>query len=163
MDPEQAFDQHHESVFRFAYRLTRSAEAAEDITQECFLALVRAPDRFDESRGTLRTYLFSIARNLAFKDHRDGHLEEPLEEDPPAPEDDELLRGELASAVQAAVAALPPLQQEALILFEYEGLSLEEIARVAGAEAGTIKSRLYRARERLKRVLAPFARVGVVL
>jgi len=163
VDPEKAFDQHHESVFRFAYRLTRSAEAAEDITQDCFLALVRAPDRFDESRGTLRTYLFSIARNLAFKDYRDAHFEEPLEEEPPAPEEDELLRGELAGAVQIAVAALPPLQQEALILFEYEGLSLEEIARVAGTETGTIKSRLYRARERLKLVLAPFAGVGVVL
>jgi RNA polymerase sigma-70 factor (ECF subfamily) len=163
VDPEKAFDQHHESVFRFAYRLTRSAEAAEDITQDCFLALVRAPDRFDESRGTLRTYLFSIARNLAFKVYRDGRLEEALEEEPAAPGEDEVLRGELAGAVQIAVAALPPLQQEALILFEYEGLSLEEIARVAGTESGTIKSRLYRARERLKRVLAPFAGVGVVL
>jgi RNA polymerase sigma-70 factor (ECF subfamily) len=53
------------------------------------------------------------------------------------------------------VAALPPLQREALILFEYEGLSLEEIAEAAGVEIGTVKARLHRAREALRRRLAP--------
>jgi RNA polymerase sigma-70 factor (ECF subfamily) len=58
--------------------------------------------------------------------------------------------------VAAAVAALPPLQREAVLLFSWEGFSLEEIAEMTNAEAGTIKSRLARARETLRRTLAPY-------
>jgi len=67
---------------------------------------------------------------------------------------------EIATAVSTAVADLPLLQQEALILFEYEGATLEEIAQVVGADVGTVKSRLHRARERLRRTLAPHRKVG---
>jgi RNA polymerase sigma-70 factor (ECF subfamily) len=51
---------------------------------------------------------------------------------------------------------LPPLQREALVLFEFEELSLAEIAEVVGADTGTVKARLHRARQRLKRILAPY-------
>jgi hypothetical protein len=64
---EAAFDEYHQAVFDFAYRLTRCADLAEDITQECFLALMRAPERFNAERGTLKTFLFAIARNLTLK------------------------------------------------------------------------------------------------
>jgi RNA polymerase sigma-70 factor (ECF subfamily) len=148
--PEQAFDRYHQAVYRFAWRLTRRADLAEDITQECFLAFLRAPGRFDPARGSAKTYLFAIARNLALKHHRDARPEEPLE-DMVA----ESFSPDLAAAVEQAVASLPVLQQEAIVLFEYEGFTLEEIAEVAEADPGTIKSRLHRARERLKRALAP--------
>jgi RNA polymerase sigma-70 factor (ECF subfamily) len=49
------------------------------------------------------------------------------------------------------------LQREAVVLFEYEGFTLDEIAKLVGADVGTVKSRLHRARERLRRVLAPVA------
>ncbi len=52
MKIEDAFDKYHQAVFDFAYRLTRHAVLAEDITQECFLALVRAPERFNPIAGT---------------------------------------------------------------------------------------------------------------
>jgi RNA polymerase sigma-70 factor (ECF subfamily) len=155
--PEAAFDQYHRAVYSFAYRLTRRADAAEDITQECFLALVRAPQRFDEARGTMRTYLFSIARNLALKQYRDQRPESQAEEEPAA---DPRKTMELSSAVARAVAALPLLQQEALILFEYEGVTLEEIAGIVGADVGTVKSRLHRARNGLRRMLAPYRKAG---
>jgi RNA polymerase sigma-70 factor (ECF subfamily) len=67
-----------------------------------------------------------------------------------------LLDEELAAQVREAVFRLPPLQREVLILFEYEGLSLSEVAEIAGTDVGAIKSRLYRARERLKRCLQPY-------
>jgi RNA polymerase sigma-70 factor (ECF subfamily) len=57
--------------------------------------------------------------------------------------------------VGRAVRALVPLQREVVILAEYEGLTLAEIAKVVGADVGTVKSRLHRARENLRRVLAP--------
>ena len=140
--------------------MTRREELAEDITQECFLALIRAPHRFDETRGNLKTFLFSIARNLALKHYRDHRAEESLD-DSDAPES--IHPGaamEIATAVSTAVADLPLLQQEALILFEYEGATLEEVAQIVGADVGTVKSRLHRARERLRRTLAPHRKVG---
>jgi RNA polymerase sigma-70 factor (ECF subfamily) len=149
--PEQAFDTYHQPVYRFAYRLTRDAGLAEDITQECFLQYLRAPGRLDPKLGTVKTYLFAIARNLVLKYYRDTRESEPLEELV-----EERFSPDLAAAVEQAVGALPPLQQEAVVLFEYEGFTLEEIAQVSGCGAGTVKSRLYRARERLKRVLAPY-------
>ncbi len=56
----------------------------------------------------------------------------------------------LSLKVQQAVSSLPPLQKEALVLFEYEGLPLSEIAGLIGTDVGAVKSRLYRARERLR-------------
>jgi RNA polymerase sigma-70 factor (ECF subfamily) len=153
---EDAFDAYNQAVFRFAYRMTRSAETAEDITQECFLALIRTPERFDSARASLKTYLLAIARNLALKNYRDGRGEEFLGEEQAGIARDDPERIELAGAVERAVAELPALQQEALVLFEYEGLTLEEISQVAGADIGAIKSRLHRARERLREVLAPY-------
>src|SRR4051812_43919556 len=119
--PQTAFDQYHQAVYSFLYRMTRHPDVAEDLTQECFLALVRAPERFDAARGGMKTYLFAIARNLALKHYRDFRGEGPLEDtavfNPSAAFD-------AASSVAAAIAALPPLQQEAIILFEYEGVTL---------------------------------------
>ena len=62
---------------------------------------------------------------------------------------------EISALVGETVRALPPLQREVLILSEYEELTLDEIARTVGAEVGTVKSRLFRARENLRKALAP--------
>jgi RNA polymerase sigma-70 factor, ECF subfamily len=67
-----------------------------------------------------------------------------------------LLDDELSVQVQAAVSSLPPLQKEALVLFQYEGFSLSEIASMVGTDVGAIKSRLHRARERLRNSLQPY-------
>ena len=160
MTAEEAFDQYHQAVFRFVYRLTRQVDKAEDITQDCFLAFVRTPERFDPTRATVKTYLFSIARNLASKEYRDRHGETQIDEDYETRTTGEPLSPDVSRAVEQAVGSLPPLQQETLVLFEYEGFTLEEIARVVNADVGTVKSRLHRARERLKRTLAPYRKVG---
>jgi RNA polymerase sigma-70 factor (ECF subfamily) len=161
MTPEEAFDGLHRAVYRFAYRLTRRADVAEDITQECFLALVRLPERFDAARGSMQVYLIAIARNLALKHYRRQQPQEPLDDDAaPVAVIDPRETLDVASAVAAAVSALPPLQKEALVLFEYEGATLEEIAQIVAADVGTVKSRLHRARERLRRSLVGYRKVG---
>ncbi len=66
-----------------------------------------------------------------------------------------VLEEESAEAIRAAVAALPPLQREVVVLFEYEDMSLAETAAVCGIDVGTVKSRLHRARGRLRRTLTP--------
>jgi RNA polymerase sigma-70 factor (ECF subfamily) len=68
----------------------------------------------------------------------------------------QLLDGELSEVVRRAIDDLPPLQREALVLFEYEELPLAEIATIVGADVGTVKSRLHRARQRLRKQLAPY-------
>jgi RNA polymerase sigma-70 factor (ECF subfamily) len=143
-------------LFRFAWRLTGSVATAEDVLQECFLALIEGA-RFDVDRGSLRAYLFGIARNLALKRVRLSERESEELEDTEADLDplEDLLSAERSEVVARAVLALPPFQREAIVLFEYEELSLEEIAEVAGIEAGAVKARLHRARETLRRRLAP--------
>lgn len=153
MIAEQAFDDHNKAVYRFVYRLTGNPEAAEDITQECFLALLREPQRWDATRGSVKTFLFSIARNLAFKRYRDEHLELRMAPEQALAVSDQRMDQELPVMVAQMVGRLPDLQREALILFEYEGLPLSEIAAIVKADVGVVKSRLHRARESLKRVL----------
>jgi len=156
------FEAHHAAMFRLAYRLTNTVDAAEDITQECFLRLIRSPG-FDCERGGLRQYLFGIVRNLVrqrrYASGREVPWDDEAEDDPvaaitahPAPPGS----SETSHVVQAAIAMLPPLQREVVVLFELEELTLEETAAVVGAEVGAVKSRLYRARERLRRSLAPY-------
>lgn len=150
-----AFDEHKDAVYRFAWRMSGSAAVAEDITQDAFLVLLRHPHRFDGARGTLRTFLLGIARNLVLKHWRAQHRLEPLDEDAQVAEPLDLTRGEIGDMVGEAVRRLPPLQREAVILAEYEGLTLAEIAQAVDADVGTIKSRLHRARENLRRTLSP--------
>ncbi|PWT92861.1 MAG: hypothetical protein C5B55_05515 [Blastocatellia bacterium] len=161
----ELYERHRLPVFRFAYRLLGSVELAEDVTHDCFLSLLRKPGAFNPQRSSFRTYLFAAARNLAFKHFRDSGREATLDElteEPSAAERQQPLRRvlneELALKVREAVMSLPPLQREALILFEYEDLSLNEIAAVTDTDVGAIKARLYRARERLKRALRPYLR-----
>lgn len=83
-----------------------------------------------------------------------------LSEHPASPKREEPLRKlldhELVEKVREAVAELPPLQREALVLFEYEELPLSEIAAVVGSDVGTVKGRLHRARVRLRNSLIPY-------
>jgi RNA polymerase sigma-70 factor (ECF subfamily) len=58
---------------------------------------------------------------------------------------------------------LPPLQKEALVLFEYEGMALSEIASMIGTDVGAVKSRLHRARERLRNALRPYLNTNMEL
>jgi RNA polymerase sigma-70 factor (ECF subfamily) len=95
-----------------------------------------------------------VTRNLVFRHWREDQRLDPLDEDLEwtSPVDGD---GSLSMLVAAAVQSLAPLQREAVVLFEYEGFTLEEIAKLVGADVGTVKSRLHRARERLRRLLAP--------
>lgn len=152
---EAAFEEHKDAVYRFAWRMMNSASAAEDIAQDVFLSLLRLPGRFDPSRGRLRSFLLGITRNLVLKRWRDENLWEEFSDERFVAQPLGTSFNETAEVVGAAVRMLPPLQREVLILAEYEELSLEEIARAVESEIGTVKSRLHRARENLRRMLAP--------
>jgi len=158
------YERHRRPLFRFAYRMLGAVPVAEDVVQECFLVILTHPMKFDPSRASLRTFLCAVARNLSFKQLRRRGQETLTDEVPeppgaapsePASPLRQLLDGERSAVVQEAVGALPPLQREVIVLFEYEGHTLAEIAEIVAADTGTVKARLHRARERLRRQLAP--------
>lgn len=159
------YTRHRVAMYRFACRLLGSEAIAEDVTHDCFLSLFKHPERFDATRGVLlRTYLFAAVHNLAMKQFRragreetwiDETTDEPLTQDSQQPLS-QLIEAELSAAVRAAVENLPALQREVLILFEFEDLSLSEIAVVVDAEVNTVKSRLARGRAGLRRTLSPY-------
>ena len=159
----QLYERHRRRVFRFAYRLLASVEMTEDITHDCFLSLLRRPAGFDPAKGSLQTYLYAAARNLSLKYFRsagrEGALDDLVEEPATPPKEQplrKLLDHELSLKVKEAIVGLPPLQREALVLFEYEDLTLSEIAAVVGSDVGAVKARLHRARERLRNTLLPY-------
>jgi len=159
----ELYERYRQPIFRFAYRLLGSVEIAEDVTHDCFLGLIRKPENFRPERASLKTYLYAAARNLALKHFRNVGREADMDEVTEEPKEParrgplrRLLDEELAAQVREAVFSLPPLQREALVLFEYEGMSMNEIAEIAGTDVGAVKARLYRAREGLKRALRPY-------
>lgn len=154
-DLEIAFEQHKDAVYRFAWRMTNSSTLAEDVAQEVFLSLIRQPDRFNPARGPLRSFLLGVTRNLVLKRWRDEKQFEDLEESDFVAQPVDIERSEMSEIVAKAVRALPPLQREVLILAEYEELTLDQIAQAVNSDTGAVKSRLYRARENLRQMLAP--------
>ena len=161
------YERYRDPIFRFAYRMSGSIEAAEDVAHDCFLSLINDPVRYDAKRASFRTYIYAAARNLAAKRYNsfaretglDEVQSEPLVADREGPAA-RILDNELALEVQKAIASLPPLQREAIVLFEYEELTLAEIAAVVGADANSVKARLFRAREKLRIRLDGYFRIG---
>ena len=161
------YERYRDPIFRFAYRLLGSVEAAEDVVQDCFLGLIREPGRFDPTRASLRTYLYAAARNQAAKRYQAFGRETAIDELGVEPQSSDLqgpmarvLNDELAGEIERAIASLPAAQREALVLFEYEDFSLAEIAAVVGADSNTVKVRVFRAREKLRARLDRYFRIG---
>jgi RNA polymerase sigma-70 factor (ECF subfamily) len=159
---EEAFTllyrRHQAAMYRFALRMTGNAWAAEEIVQDVFMILMRAPKKYDSSRGTLGGYLYGIARNRVMKHlerlprevpldqkNEDGSGEGIVLQDAATPATWAETR-ERMSQVRAAVLELPAEFREAVVLCELEELSYEEAAHAAGCPIGTIRSRLHRGR-----------------
>jgi RNA polymerase sigma-70 factor (ECF subfamily) len=162
----ELIDRHKDAVVAYLGRLTNSRERAEDLGQEAFLRLYRSASGYVE-QGLLRAFLFRIATNLAHSEERRERrlrLLAPFLRTSPyaeaaAPQG--LLRDEVRREVTAAVAALPMSYRVPLVLHELEGWAYGDIARVLSLSEGTVKSRIHRGRERLRRGLAPYWHGGI--
>ncbi len=172
-------------VYNLALRYTNDSETAMDIAQDAF---VRAWQMLPKFRGesNFYTWLYRITMNLCIDRHRralvrgepqkvsledlvierqrfeDSEEEADLwwEEAETGEPEAEVLRQEMREKVWEAVQKLPPLLRQVILLREYEGLSLHEIAKITGSNVGTVKSRLYQARQHLKKLLAPYFNNG---
>jgi RNA polymerase sigma-70 factor (ECF subfamily) len=153
----EIYRRYRDPVFRFAWRMTGAEDAAADIAHDCWLAVLDGRARWRPGRGALLPFLLGVARNMARRRLRYEAREsgEEAAGDAPALEDPlrEVLAGEIGEAVARAMRELPPLQREAVALIEFEGMNLEETAAAAGVDVGTLKARLYRARQTLRRKL----------
>ena len=165
----ELYRRHKDHVYRFAYRMTGSPDLAREVTQSCFVALLEAPSRYDARRANLGTYLCAAARNQSLRHASRAWRERPLSSDSdrqlsrePSPEQG-LLAQERTRLVREAILALPPLHREVLILAEYEELGISTIAQIVGAEAGAVKVRLHRARQKLRAALEPRMRAGALV
>jgi RNA polymerase sigma-70 factor (ECF subfamily) len=159
------FRRYQSLVYRFARQMTGSKEAAEDVTQEVFIALAENAGRYNADLGSLGTYLYGIARNLVRRRYKRAKIEANAVSLDGGPSDslmttsdplDDLARAERIRAVRRAILLLPVRYREVLVLCELNDLPYEQAARIVGCPVGTIRSRLSRAKmmlvERCRRV-----------
>ncbi len=152
----------HASLYRYARALTRDPMTAEELVQETYSRALSARKwPYPATEECLRPWLFTIARNHWHNTaRRPAYMEELTEayaDQTTAQPDAVLLRRLLQSEVRDAVDSLPEAMREVIVLREMENLSYEEIAGVMGCPVGTVMSRLWRAREVLRRALAQYA------
>jgi RNA polymerase sigma-70 factor (ECF subfamily) len=131
----------------FLRQIVGSREAAEDVAQETYIQLWKRPSGFQPERGALRTYLFGVGRKRAAEWWR---RQSPAAE--PANEAMQPDRAESSSVMADAMQRLPEEQRTLLWLREVEGQSYAELAEILGIPIGTVRSRLFAAREALRQV-----------
>lgn len=152
------FERYQHVVYRFARAMTGSADAAEDVTQEVFVVLIRELHRYRPERAMLSTYLYGIARNVS-RDRlrRDRRLlsfltrsvlptASPQSEDPFA----NVAAAEIGTEVRRALARIPVKHREVVVLCDLHGLSYAEVAAVLRVTTGAVRARLHRGRHLLR-------------
>jgi len=155
-------------IFRYAFYMTGSRGAAEEVTQEVFITLLKDGHNYRNSRGDVGAFAFGIARNFVRRIERRERPYQPL----PLPDSSienlsstlvspsealsgQLIRDEVLGRVQSAIAALPDHYRHAVVLCDLCELSYEEAASRLQCAVGTIRSRLNRAHALLAERLKP--------
>ena len=157
---KRLYDSTFQILFRVAYRVTNSSEAAEDLCQESFFRLYEKNMVFpnpDEAKYWLIRVVKNAALNYAKrKDRERKAYQRAFREDHRQQETGEglLVKKETSQEVQAALKKLPENLRMVLVLKEYAEMNYKEIGRVLGISEGNVKVRVFRARERLAGLLA---------
>lgn len=155
-------DRYKDSLVNYVTHLVRSRDRAEEIAQDAFVRLYRHAAQY-KAQERLGAYLFRIATNLVVSEARREkrwslllprlHAGSRASEPPP---DANLYTSEIQRQVAAALERLPLKYRVPLVMFELEEWSYDDIARALDIASGTVKSRISRARELLRRHLAPW-------
>jgi RNA polymerase sigma-70 factor, ECF subfamily len=172
----QLVGKYQQPVMNFVYRSLRDEIEAEDLAQNVFLQVWKSRDRYERT-AKFTTWLFTIARNLCLNEirRRSRHPAESIEEAHLEHEDqprqqfedkkmflptDNVLHGELAQKIEAALAELPENQRTAILFCRQDELSYEEIAEILDCSLSATKSLIHRGRETLKEKLKPYLQTG---
>jgi RNA polymerase sigma-70 factor (ECF subfamily) len=154
----ELFARYRDPLYRFFRRRLENPARAEELTQECFLALLRNVSRY-EPRAGFRSYVYGIATRMVWAERRKAAREVSnnggAPEDPPGDEN-----ADAAIWVRAALGRLDSVDREVLMLREYEQLSYAEIGALLRLPINTVRSRLFRARTALKLELLPIRNVS---
>lgn len=159
-------ERYQRRVFAVAYGLVHDVEQARDLVQEGFIRAYQAIDRFRGTSG-FYTWIYRIVVNLCIDYIRKRAVErdafsedpDPIGQPPSTPEAI-ASRRELQMVVRRAIQKLPEDQRAVIVLREMEGLSYKEIAQVVDSSVGTVMSRLFYARKRLRDILKPYLQGG---
>jgi RNA polymerase sigma-70 factor, ECF subfamily len=154
------FRRHHGTVYRFSRQMLGSVEAAEDVTQDVFVALTKGSVRFDPAVASFSTYLYGIARNLVLQRYKRSRARFEVHIDAVSGDDeaafaissdpaDSMARAHATRQLRQAILRLPVHYREVVVLCELNGLSYEDAAAIVGCPIGTVRSRLSRARHML--------------
>jgi RNA polymerase sigma-70 factor (ECF subfamily) len=147
----QAFDEFYRQnaprLELFLRHIVGNPQAAEDIMQETFTQIWSRPNGFQPERGSLRAYLFGIGRKRASEWWRTQSPKDPGTSDKTV-----VHRSEISPAMEDAFRRLPEEQRSLLWLREVEGHSYSELAETLEIPVGTVKSRLFAAREALRKI-----------
>jgi len=156
---EALYDRRQGGIYRYALRMSGSPAIAEDVTQEVFLALMRDHSGYQESRGTVKSYLYGMARHRLFRRLErerslvslSGSDEETIETvyaQLRSPNDPfgELVRNETIDVVRQAILSLPQNFREVVVLCYLQEMNYADAAAVIECPIGTVRSRLARAR-----------------
>jgi RNA polymerase sigma-70 factor (ECF subfamily) len=156
---EVLYERHSAVAFSLAYRMCGTRGAAEDVTQEAFLAAWRSGARYDRARGSVRTWLLGIVHNRAIDSLRRGAVhdrrrsgDEEAAERLEAPErtDVDVLRRDEARALRTLIDELPDDQGRVIELAYFGGFTHREIAEMLDAPIGTIKGRMRLGLEKMR-------------
>jgi RNA polymerase sigma-70 factor (ECF subfamily) len=160
---ERLYDLYAPTCLGLASRILADSALAQDVVQEVFVAVWRHAVRFDPDRGTVATYLLSVAHHKAVDSvRREENLRrrrapadvlESMESDL-SRVDDEVWSGLRRERVRAALKELPAVQCEALALAYFGGYTQREIAGITGTPLGTVKTRMMAGMRRLATVLS---------
>ena len=152
-------NQYQRPVFAFLSRMTGAGPQVEDLAQEVFLRAYQALPRYQPRDGArLSTWLLTIAVRLVLDERKRRRpvlvpLTEQLAAEQPSPESVRHRR-EIVEAFERAAAQLPDEQRAVFVLAQFHGLSMAQIAEAVGAAEGTVKTRLHRARSRLRQLMS---------
>ena len=141
-----------QSVYRYLKAMLRNEDVAQDLTQDTYLRAFQSLGGF-RGEARLTTWILAIARNLAINRARRIKLErrwQVISDTPPDVADEKAAPEHPEPRLMLALDALPPRQREAVVLYYVEELGIDEVARLTGRPANTIKSDLHRARAALR-------------